>query len=312
MDWLSILKLVAGLATLLVGGEFLVKGAVNLAQRLKVSTLVIGMTVVSLGTSAPELLVSIKAAITGHPDIAIGNVVGSNIANIALVLGLTVIIFPLAIARQTIRLDWPLMMLASILFYILALDGTLQLWEGVLFVSLLAFAIWLMMRASKKQMREEDPEEGETGGKLWVAILFIAGGCIGLVLGADWLLQGAVEIAVNFAVPEHVIGVTIVAFGTSVPELATSLVAALRKQADISVGNLVGSNLFNILAILGITAIVKEVPVNDQVLSNDIFWMLAISLVLLPMMIVKNKIGRFSGALLLLAYVAYVLVTVQF
>lgn len=312
MDWLSFVKLIGGFGALLVSGEFLVKGAVSLATRMRVSTLVIGMTIVSLGTSAPELLVSVNAALSGHPDISIGNVIGSNIANLGLVLALTVIIFPLVIARQTIRFDWPLMMVASLLFYLFILDRKLAWWEGLLFVLILAGSIVFMIRASRKKTGalEAEEEEQQKKNNLLLAVFLIVGGCFGLVAGADWLLEGAVEIARGFEVPEHVIAVTIVAFGTSVPELATSIVAALRKQTDISVGNLVGSNVFNILAILGITAMVKEIPVNEQVLRNDIFWMLGIAAVLLPMMVIKNRIGRLSGFILLSAYIAYILLTI--
>lgn len=310
MDWLSFVKFVGGLAVLIFAGEALVKGAVGVAKRMQVSSLVIGMTVVSIGTSAPELLVSIQAAVNDLPDIAIGNVIGSNIANIALVLGITVIIFPIAISRSTIRFNWPVMMGASILFYLFILDNILVWWEGIIFVGLLALIIVSMIRTSRKEEKAEkaklsDGESNKPG--LWKMLVFIAVGMAGLVFGADWLLDGAVEIAKAFNVSEHVIGVTIVAFGTSVPELATSAVAAFRKESDISVGNLIGSNLFNILAILGITSIVHEIPVSENVLQSDIFWMLGISLILLPIMLIGKKVGRVSGAILLVSYITYIL-----
>lgn len=303
--------LIGGLITLIVAGEALVRGAVGVALKFKIPTLVIGMTIVSFGTSAPELLVSLKAALEGHPELSIGNVVGSNVANIALVLGLTAIILPIAVKRSTVKIDWTIMMLSTLLFYIFILDNVIQWYEGLIFVlGLIAFNVYMFKSINKKNnvtQLELDVNIDEAKKKnVLVQILLIVVGCIGLAYGAGWLLDGAVTIATNFGVSEHIIAVTIVAFGTSVPELITSVVAALKKETDISVGNLIGSNIFNILGVLGITALVKEVPVSTQVLSNDIFWVIAISLLVFPLMIVNYKINRIRGLLLFLSYSVYI------
>lgn len=292
------------------GGELLVRGAVSLAYRFHISTLVVGMTVVSFGTSAPELVVSLMATTGGSPDIAVGNVVGSNIANIALVLGLTAMFFPLVVDRNSARIDWPVMMGATLLFYGLVVsDQKLVRWEGILFVALLLiFLVWLITKSRKEtkaKVQEEERPYASAQRQLLDIGLIIAG-CIGLVIGADLLVKGAVEIATVFGVSERIIGVTVVAIGTSLPELATSIVAAFRKQTNLLVGNLIGSNLFNIFAILGITSIVNEIPINDEVLSFDIWWVIGISAALLPLMLLGRKINRLKGALLFGTYILYI------
>lgn len=304
----DILLLIGGLITLVIGGEALVRGAVGVAQKAKISTLVIGMTVVSFGTSAPELLVSLQATLGGHADIAIGNVVGSNVANIALVLGLTVLIFPIVVERDTLRIDWPVMMVTSLLLWLFIQDEILVRWEGItLVVLLLSFTTWLIWRSRRKQRKEAaDASEEEDSDPTWKALVYLLVGLVGLYFGADWLLEGAVSIAEEMGMSERVIGITIVAFGTSVPELVTSCVAAFRKQTDISVGNLIGSNIFNIMAVLGVTATVSDVTVAPKILEWDIWWMLGIAAVLLPMMLVSKKIGRLQGVLLFGTYLVYV------
>ncbi|MBL4624750.1 MAG: calcium/sodium antiporter [Flavobacteriales bacterium] len=300
--------LILGLVVLVVGGGVLVRGAVAIAYRYELSPLVVGMTIVSFGTSAPELLVSVQAALEGHPQISIGNIVGSNISNLALVLGITTIIFPMPVKENTIKIDWPMMMGATILFYlVVAFDGVLNWYEGLSFVIILvAFLFWLIRKSRKESKLEEKVETNEEAESMVKSISLVVAGCVGLALGAKWLLDGAVTIAENFGVSEHIIGVTIVAFGTSVPELTTSCIAAFRKQTDISLGNLIGSNLFNILAILGITGMIKEIPISAEVLSYDIFWVLGISFFILPLVVFDKKISRLGGSILFAAYVAYV------
>ncbi|MCB0379676.1 MAG: calcium/sodium antiporter [Flavobacteriales bacterium] len=306
--------LIAGLVTLIFGGDALVKGAVGIALKFNISSLVIGMTVVAFGTSMPELLVSIKAAIENHPEIAIGNVVGSNIANIALVLGLTTMILPIPVKFSTVRVDWPIMMIASILFYLFILNGVIEWWEGLIFSAGILLFTYLTIKKSSvtvnhdkiEDIQEDELEEVEKKAYgLLKSIMFVIVGILGLTFGASWLLDGAVQIAQNFGLSEHVIGVTIVAFGTSVPELATSVVAACKKETDISVGNLIGSNIFNILAVLGFTALVKEIPVSNQVITNDAYWMLGISLLLFPLMYYKYNINRLKGLVLFTSYLVY-------
>ncbi len=306
--------LIGGLITLIVAGEFLVRGAVGVALKFNIPTLVIGMTIVSFGTSAPELLVSIKAALEGHPDIAIGNIVGSNIANISLVLGLTTIILPITVKRSTAHVDWPIMMISTILLFLFILNRFIEWYEGLFFIfGLIAFNIYMFRDAKKANKKEELDVDVEQIRKsnIFLNLFLIISGCVGLAFGANWLLDGAVQIAKNFGVSEHIIGVTIVAFGTSVPELITSIVAAFKKHTDISVGNLIGSNIFNILGVLGITAVVREVPISEQFLSNDMYWVLGISFIVFPIMIMGYNINRWNGLILTLAYSAYIYFSVS-
>lgn len=280
------------------------------------------MTVISFGTSAPELIVSIKAAVGHHPEIAIGNVIGSNIANIALVLGITILIFPIAVDRNSKVVDWPVMMGASLLFFLFAYDNIITFWEGlILFLILCVFTFLLLRNSMKKTKKEaalpEDPpklrtkREKNTSPKkqnIWLSIGFLALGFVGLYFGAQFLLSGAVTIATSLGMTEKVIAVTIVAFGTSVPELVTSGIAAFRKQTDISVGNLIGSNIFNIMAVIGITAMVEPIEVGNDTINFDLIWVLGISAVLLPMMIIGRKMGRLKGFLLFGTYIAYIVI----
>lgn len=307
------LQLIAGLIVLILGGEALVKGAVNLALKLKISPLVVGMTIVSFGTSAPELLVSLGAATSGHPDVSIGAVIGSNISNIGLVLGLTVLIFPIAISKDTLKIDWPLMMFASLLFFLFAKDGELELYEGVISVSILVvFTAWLFIKSMKKgkaalaELDLEVNEEEAEKSNIFKDILFLLLGFTGLYYGADWLINSVVEIAKDFGISEKLISVTVVAFGTSLPELVTSCTAAYRKETDISIGNLIGSNVFNILAILGITSIVHPIKITNSINEFDVYYMLGISLLIFPLMYFGRKVGRLKGVLLILVYVFYI------
>jgi cation:H+ antiporter len=310
---MSYFLLIIGLATLIAGGEFLVRGAVGIAQKFKLSSLVIGMTVVSFGTSAPELIVSIKAALAGNAEIAMGNVIGSNIANIALVLGITVLIFPLPVDRNSKIIDWPMLFFASVLFYLFALDSEITRIEGaILFSLLIAFIVFLIWNSRKKSTKLDTREEFiiPTQKQFLRSLLFLSIGLIALYFGAEWLLDGAVTIAKDFGMEERIIGITIIAFGTSVPELVTSGVAAFRKETDISIGNLIGSNIFNIMAVIGITVIIKPIHVSENTLNIDMIWMLAIALGLLPILLIGKKINRFKGFLLLSTYVAYIAVLI--
>jgi cation:H+ antiporter len=309
MDYIFI---ILGLIALVVGGEILVRGATSIALKFKITPFVVGMTVVAFGTSAPELLVSLSAALDGSPDISIGNVVGSNIANIALVLGATALVYPIRVSKTSLSVDWTMLMLASLLFYFFILNLKLEWYEGIIFVSILAtFTIWMIRKSRKAGLNKADEvsndldEEGMKEMNIWISFLLIAGGCLALVIGADWLVDGAKNIARSYDVSESVISLSMIAIGTSLPELATSIVAAFKKQTDIAIGNILGSNLFNILSILGITAIVKEINVNELILQSDIFWMLGLSAILLPMMLLRRDIDRVEGSLLLIAYAAY-------
>ena len=303
--------LILGLAVLIFSGDYLVKGAVGIAEKFKISPLVIGMTVVSFGTSAPELFVSIKAAMDGSPDLAIGNVIGSNIANIALVLSITILIFPIIVDRNSKIIDWPMMMFSSILFYVFSLDNVISPLEGGIMVAILLVFTFLLIRNSRKLNLNLDEDVDGTPSNMWLTSLYLVGGLIGLKFGADWFVEGAKGVAKSFGMTDKLIGVTIVAFGTSVPELVASGVAAYRRQTDISLGNLVGSNIFNILIVLGITSLIMPIQVSESVMSFDMYWMLGIALALYPMMFIGKKMGRIHGLILLSAYITYIVLCVQ-
>ncbi|HKL39892.1 MAG TPA: calcium/sodium antiporter, partial [Cryomorphaceae bacterium] len=237
---MEFIQIVAGLVILVFGGDYLVKGASGIALKMDIPPMLVGMTVVALGTSSPELVVSLKAALDGKPDISVGNVVGSNIANVALILGITTIIFPLAIQKRALKVDWLVMMVASILFYLFALDGGFSRFEGGLFVSLLAIFIGISFYLAKKNKSvipdDVNIPKSEKSRKWWVLFTFVLLGTVGLIFGARWFLLGAEAIARNLGVSDRIIAVTLVAFGTSVPELAASVVAAFKKEQDISLG----------------------------------------------------------------------------
>ena len=309
---MDILLLLLGVAVLLAGGELLVRGAVGLALKFKISAAVVGLTVVALGTSAPELVVSAGAALKGNPAIALGNVIGSNIVNITLILGVTTIIFPIAVSKTTRRIDLPMMLFASGLLYVVCADNSVTWIEGLgMVLILVTFIIYSIYKSRKSheintaELEAEDLKKNKER-PLYLLILFVVVGCIGLVYGANWFLQGAESIARSLGVSDRIIAITLVAFGTSVPELAASIVAALRKQNDISLGNVIGSNLFNILGILGITALIKKLPVLPEVLSSDLWWMIGTAIILVPIIYIGKKIGRLGGSVLLAAYGVFV------
>lgn len=304
------LKLISGLVILILGGDFLVRSSVKLAIMLRISTLVIGLTVVAFGTSFPELVVSVNAALDGHPDIAIGNVVGSNIANLALVLGLTALITPLSIGRSTLVLEWPIMLAATVLFMVFAWDQDLVFWEGCVLTGLIVIYNWWAIRKSRREhVKLDEVPDGPVRmnpTNIFRILLTFVLSLAALIWGADLLVDGAVFVARDFGVEERVIAVTIIAFGTSAPELATSLIALYKNESSISVGNLIGSNIFNILAILGITSLIHPIDVNAEVISNDYYWILGIPLLLYPIMLTKLKVARLEGAMLLIAYITYI------
>lgn len=304
MDYLFVLL---GFVVLLLSGDLLVRSGVSLARHFKVSTLVVGVTIVSFGTSIPELIVSVGAALKGHPDISVGNVVGSNISNIALVLGLTAFILPVHVNRNSIKIDWPVMMFVSVLFYLLILNGILTLVEGLLFVGGLTIYIVWLIRKSRKSIIELGEKVLQPRFSILNSVLLFIFSAIGLYFGADFLVDGASSLALSWGVSERVISVSVIAFGTSVPELATSVVAAFKKEMDISVGNIIGSNIFNILAILGITGIIRDIPINESILF-DVYWMLAISFLLFLFMLPVSAgiIKRWKGLMLILVYISYI------
>ena len=305
------IALLLGLVLLFFGGEVLVKGSVALALRMRISTLVVGMTVVSFATSAPELFVSLQAVLGGSNDIAFGNVIGSNIANITLVLGITALIFRVKISDQTANLNYPVLLLASLLF-----GGVMYFFNGIptcvgfVFLALLLLFTWSLITRSRKESLQDTSEvlsEGKNDS-LFKSLGFLLAGIVLLKFGADYLVEGTVEIAKMFDVSERVIAVTVVAIGTSIPELATSIVAALKKEDNLAIGNLIGSNIFNILAVLGVVASVKETSIIDTaILSFDYVYMIIITFILGLFIYAfsKREISRTEGALLLLVYISY-------
>lgn len=307
---MSIFFVIAGLVLLVVGGDFLVKASVGLSLKFNISKMVIGMTVVSFATSAPELLVSLQAALSGSPAIAINNVVGSNIANIGLVLGITALIGSIAVDKSFYTLNWPAMMIFSFaLYYFLSNDNFLSPIEGcILFGGLILFIIILLKSAKKDAVAEEvdDALAVVSNAKI---LLWLVIGAVALYFGSVWLVDGAKELALALGVSDAVIAVTVIAIGTSVPELAASVIAAAKQEKALSLGNLIGSNIFNIGSVLGLTSIVKTIPVTDsKILDSDIFWMIAFAAVLILLIFIPKQmqISRYKGLLLVVGYCSFI------
>ena len=305
---MAVLALLVGLLLLIKGGDWLLESAVALSLRLSIPKAVIGMTVVSFATSAPELIVSVQSALEGFSSIALGNVVGSNIANLALVLAITVIIQPIEISKVFLRIDWPMMMVASALFLLfLVYDAYLSFWEGAVMFALLISFILYLLKNQKEGVDELDEEFEHLSWTKTIGYLVMGG--FSLWLGAETLVKGAVDLAKMMGVNERIIGISIISIGTSIPELSASIIAILRKEKAISLGNLIGSNIFNILAVMGITAMVQPFAVMDaDFLTNDLIWMIGISLLLLPLMYIPNdqKFNRLNGVILLSLYIYFI------
>jgi len=308
---MSIVFILIGFALLVIGGEFLVRSSVALSFKLNLSKMVIGLTVVSFATSAPELLVSLQAALTGFSDISLGNVIGSNIANIGLVLGITAFISPLAIDRDFYRFNWPVMMIFSLaLYYFLTTGNNLSRVEGVALLLGIVLYLYLLIRRSRKEHIEvegiDDKLASTSNFKVTIWLLI---GAAALYGGSELLVKGAVDLAEMIGVSERVISVTIIAVGTSVPELAASVIAALRKEKAISLGNLIGSNIFNIASVLGLTALIKPINVQSaEILNNDIFWMIGFALIIIPLAFFPRRfiLGRYKGFLLFAGYAVFI------
>ena len=306
---IDLLLVAAGIALLWAGGEALISGATALARRLGMSPLVVGLTVVAFGTSAPELAATLAAALQGSPEVAFGNVVGSNIFNVGLILGIAALVFPLAARARFLRREMPFMIATSVLLLPLMMNGRIGRLEALLLLALLGGYLWVLLRKDEESARvaaEFAQEYGEVKTPLWASVLRVAVGIGVLVVGAQVLVAGAVSIATELGVSERVIGLTLVACGTSLPELASSLVAAARREGDIVLGNVVGSNIFNVLAILGTTSLV--VPIQIQVTAGtwiDLAVMLATSLALWPFLHTNRRLERWEGALLIAAFVVY-------
>ena len=306
---ISFLLLASALFFLVLGGNLLLKSAFSISLKLSIPKIVVGMTVVSFATSIPELVVSVKAALAGSPSIALGNVVGSNIANLGLVLGVTLLFGSMQVNRSFYVTDWPVMVVASLLlWFFLWNDEVLRLSEGVLFLVLLLGFLWFLLKVQKPAVVDKYPEDDELLSPI-KSISYLAIGVAGLWLGSEWLVKGAIDLAQNLGVSDRVIGVTVVSVGTSIPELAASVIAMLKKEKAISLGNLVGSNIFNIMAVLGITAMIYPIEVIDsKFLSNDVIFMVAFALIVLPLVLIsKSKTLNYKqGILLLAAYTFFI------
>ncbi len=316
--WMIGLLIVGGLVVLVAGAEVLVRGASRLATALGISPLIVGLTVVAFGTSSPELAVSLQSAFNGQPDLAVGNVVGSNILNVLLILGLSALIVPLVVAQQLVRLDVPIMIGASLLVWGLALDSGIERWEGLLLVLLMVGYLVFLVRQSlqEKQSAVSAEYEQEYGGnngrggrQIGVNLTLVAVGLAMLVLGSRFFVQGASDLARLLGLSDLVIGLEIVALGTSLPEVAASVMAALKGERDIAVGNVVGSNIFNLLSVLALTALLSPngVPVSASALNLDLPFMVAVAFACLPIFLTRNLIDRWEGALFLGYYIAYTL-----
>jgi len=313
-DWIFI---IAGLAALIAGAEALVRGASGIALLAKLTPAVVGLTVVAVGTSMPELVVSAKASLSGNAGLAMGNAVGSSILNIGLVLGITSLIRPLEIQGNTMRFEWPILLLATLVFVLLVRDGILDRIEGgFLFTAMLVFmfyTVWLSRQGvvSKQLESLSTASYGRSGAAaLMFNLLAIIIGAALLSLGANILVRGAISIAGSLGISQTVIGLTIVAIGTSAPELFTSAVAALRGHGDLAVGNIIGSNIFNIMAILGVSSILRPMAVPQELLQRDLWWLTGITVLMFPLMLTGKKVARIEGLVLSIVFVSYVVVLI--
>ena len=306
----QILLLLGGLALLIFGGNALLKSSVSISLKLSIPKIIVGMTVVSFATSLPELVVSLNAALAGNPDLALGNVVGSKAANIGLVLGVTLLFGSMEVTSSFYKSDWPALMVASLLLLgVLYCDGVLARCEGgVLVLVMIAFLWWLLKMQSGPAVVDELPSDDELLSVPMTLFYLVVGG-VGLWLGSEWLVEAAVSIAEDLGVSDRVIGITVVSIGTSIPELAASIIAVIKKEKAISLGNLIGSNIFNIMSVLGITAIVSPITVKDQgFITYDLFFMTFIAFVLFPLVFApsKMKLSWKEGLVLLSIYGAFV------
>ena len=312
---LACIYVVIGLVVLVFAADYLVKGAATIAGVLGISPLIVGLTVVSFGTSAPELAVSVASAFKGQADLAVGNVVGSNIFNVLVVLGLSALIIPLVVHQQLIRFDVPVMIFLSVLLYGLCYDGNISRADGIILFAFAVGYLYFLLRQSKSEkdstvLAEYQQEYGEVGKdpKWFRNISYIVLGIAGLVLGADVLVRGAVQIAGFFGVSELIIGLTVISMGTSLPEVATSVVAAMKGEKDIAVGNVVGSNIFNIVLVLGVSSIVAPagIAVTPHAVNFDIIFMVCVAVATLPIFFYGYQVGRVAGFFFVLFYLIYV------
>ena len=298
---------ISGLVLLVLAGDALVRGAVSASVSLGVPAFIVSLVVIGFGTSAPELLIAVQSVLSGVPGLAIGNVVGSNIANILLVLGVTVSISALASREINSRKPYLQMLLATVVFIALCFLGPLHYWHGFILIALLAHMLWSAMREVKSHRASSNDEVPEKPMETWKTVAFLIGGVVGLPLGAQLMVEGAQGIARDFGISEQVIGLTLVAIGTSLPELVTGAIAALKKQAEVALGNVLGSNMFNILAIMGVAALLGPIPVGEHMLHQDLWVMLAATLAIIPFALFKHTMQRYVGTAFLAVYCIYMI-----
>ena len=306
MDFNTISLLFFGLIVLVIGGNLLLKAAVSISLKFGIPKLLIGMTVVSLATSAPELIVSIKSALKGSPDLAISNVLGSNIANLGLVLAVTILFSPINISKSVYKKEWPIMMFSALYFLVVVLDGIITKTEGGILVCFLIMTISALIKFRDKSEIELEIENEDSIVKSLITLIF---GGVFLFYGSEWFIDGAISLANSFGISERIIGITVVSVGTSIPELVTSLVAVFNKEKSISLGNLLGSNIFNVFAVLGLTSLVTPLSVVDNnIISFDIYIMLFFAALVLPLIFFPKKyvLGRKEGLIILVFYSLYV------
>lgn len=303
--------LIAGLVLLLLGGDFLLRASVAAAMRWQVPKVVVGMTIVSFATSLPELITSIRAALAGYPDLSLGNVVGSNIANLGFVLGLVLLFSKIDIQKSFYQFDWPIVFGVSLLLLLFIHDGTISQTEGILLLCGLVAVMYYLIRYQPPVIAEQAAELISIKSWWWI-ITFVTLGSLGLAFGSQWLVKGAIGLARAFDVSERIIGITLVSIGTSLPELVASGIAIVRKESGISIGNLIGSNLFNILTVVGLTAVIHPLNVvDDRLLSFDIWVMLGFAFILLPLVLIPKRLqlNWHEGIILSVAYISYLVVT---
>lgn len=308
------LQIIGGFVGLLLGGELLVRGAAAIAVRIGMSPLVVGVVIVGFGTSAPELVTSVRAALGGSPGIAMGNIVGSNICNILLILGAAALLRPFTTSRAAVLRDGSIVVLTALLFLAAALTGTIERWMGVVFLVALVVYVAYTLHADRRAQTAEPgavnpalddvPATGTT--PLWLSLVHLGAGLVFVLLGAEYLVRGAVEVAMMLHISEEVIGLTLVAVGTSLPELVTSVMAALKRQSAIALGNVLGSNVYNTIGIGGVTAVVSPIPVSNGMRFFDVPLMLAISVLLVVVVATGRKVTRWEGGTLLALYMAYI------
>jgi len=307
---MSFIAIIVGIIILIKGGELLFDGSIATSLKLKIPKFIVGMTVVSFATSAPELIVSVQSAVMGHPDLALGNILGSNIANIAFVLGIIVVISPIKVNKIFYKIDWPVMMLiTSIFYFFLVNDNSLSKNEGITLLVILCFYLAFLFFFKRDEI-EEDILNTNQNDLSFLRIFFLLGfGGFFLWLGSEVLIKGAVDVASQIGISERVISVSVVAFGTSIPELSTSIVAIINKEKGISIGNLIGSNIFDILGVMGITAILAPIDNIDQkLIQSDSVWMLSIAFLILPLVFINKKFvfGRIEGVVLIIVYIVFI------